>query len=169
MINTNVRSIKVDKDCYHSRTKTRGAKDMCQFCGQSGHCMKQANSQEEIHECKDYRFPILFRDTQGLDDRFNTMRLGRAWSKRLRERDIVALVNKEGERVGFASVCEVLCLPKDEALRQHGEWNHLMLAGNWTSSVITQMEKILRSSYGNLIYNHNDDITVIYLQLIKGS
>lgn len=168
MIDTNIRSVKVDKDVYHSRTKTRGAKDLCQHCGHNGNCTKQQkNAQEELYECREYQFPIAFRDARGLAGEFNTMRLGKAWFGRVKEGDVVALVDKEGTRVGQAQVQRVFLLPKDEALHHHAEQNHLYREKTWRDkmlSVTAKMEKILRSSYGNLVYNNNDRVTVIYLE-----
>lgn len=167
MIDCNVRSVKIEGEFYHTRTKTRGAKELCQFCGNRENCETLNNAKDVIIECDKYQFPIMFRDPKGLDGLFNTMRLGKTWSKRVFKDDIVALVNKEGRRIGLAKVREVFLLSKEEAIVKHSEENHLFkVKQDKQVSVIARMEKILRASYGNLVYNNNDQITVINLEQI---
>jgi len=171
MINTNVRAIKIHDNGLYKISVDRS---LCTHCGRQQSCeaFKANNRMNKkysvvslVKECAEYTYPIVFQDEQGTEGKFNTIRLGEAWSKRLKAGDRVALVNKTGETFGFATVIVLQNGDKNEILQNHAYKNHLYLNKKMSKEEAGKhLIKRLPSIYGNLIASNNDKATVIYLE-----
>lgn len=175
MIDTNLRSVKRHPGGASVLTKTQlQARQLCQHCARLYDCetaammrsMAQKGTELLVKTCRHYSFPIPFRDTQGLDrERFNTIRMGTAFYSRLRVGDRVGLLNGERTNLGTAIVKELHCGPKDAMLMEFAAGNHLLLGEPITrAEAAIKMARILRNSYGKLVYENNDQVTVVVLQ-----
>lgn len=171
MIETNVRNVKrLDDGSYSAITKAqKGIESLCIRCANNSNCSELDQIQTlnkasaKIISCLNYQWPIAFRNVQGTEHKFNTMRLGKAWYSRLKKGDIVGLLNTSGILYGYAKVISTHLLEKSVAIRDHAIHNHLML-NKTREYALERFEKEMRASYGNMIYNNNFEISVIYLQ-----
>ena len=169
MIDLNVRSIKLT-DTY----KITVDRPLCNHCGAKENCKSYAviqifntrySASADIKKCGEYIFPILFVDAKGTSGKFNTIRLGEAWSRRLNIGNKVALVNKLGKAFGFAVVKSIVTGEKDEIMREHAYLNHLYLDDDKDKEEAGEhLVKRLPNIYGNLIAKSNTRATVIYLE-----
>lgn len=170
-MDTNIRVVKSSESGgFTTLTKAqKNSKVLCSYCAYLDCKIKNQlakinnNIKLSLIDCKLYQFPLVFRDASGTEDYFNTFRVGRAWSKRLTDGLLVGLVDKEGSLFGRAKVEDVLLLPKSQALQEHAYKNHLML-NCLEKEAPEKLCKILRNSYGNLVYSRSEELSVIYLK-----
>lgn len=174
MVNTNVRSVKRTETGATILTKaTANLGSLCDHCAMVNHCEHRAviRSAERsgkltapITNCSEYHYPIHFVDTVGIDAYgFNTMRLGEAWSKRLRAGDTVGLLNHDKQLVTTAQVKLVEVVPLSvEGLVPHAINNHMVVHHNLDANQAAEkLLKILRNNYGKLVFERNRTVTVI--------
>lgn len=174
MVDTNVRSVKRTESGATILTKaTAKMGSLCDHCAMLSHCEHRAQIRAAenrakltapVTNCADYHYPIHFVDTTGIDAYgFNTMRLGDAWSKRLRVGDTVGLLNHDKQLVTTAQVklLEVVTLDTIGLLPHAGN-NHMLIHENFDADrAADQLLKILRNNYGKLVFERNRTVTVI--------
>lgn len=145
--------------------KSIEARRLCTSCGKKDGCVAAKDEGKFITSCDEFMHTIAFRSQKGLDTpAFNTLRLGKAWSTRVRPNDRVRLADGEDQTIGWATVTAVILGTKEEIIRAHAKDNHLLIesemtreeAGDW-------MLKQMPNLYGNLIYKNNELCTVIQL------
>lgn len=119
--------------------------------------------------CQDFTPALKFKALIGFDnERFNTFRVGAAWSKRLKVGSLVAIVNAKTDEVfTHCRVTEVYFGEKMQMAEIHGKFNHSIQTLNITDNIATQMLKRLKNSSGTMIYNSSSTVSVIYLEKIK--
>jgi hypothetical protein len=164
-----MRGVRVNQDTT-PWTYSRRVGDLCERCGDLGICKSSSqygsakfDIEIVVSECEVFRPIILFVKPEGIDGEFNTMRLGKAWSKRLKPDSIVSLWDKK-RRIGNATVVSIHAGDKFEMIKDHGNKNHMIIDKKLSSEeAFEPMIKIVRSAYGNLIWKHNQDAAVIYL------
>jgi len=147
--------------------------DLCERCGDIFKCnsssdraSKEFGADMVVSECGISKPILVFREPVGIDDEFNTMRLGKAWFSRLYTGKIISMWDKT-EWIGDAMVIGLEMGDKEQMMAEHSYLNHALIEQMQNpKDAADMMPKILRSAYGNLIYKHNDLITVIYLKAV---
>ena len=147
--------------------------DLCERCGDIFKCnsssdraTKEFGVEMVVSECGIFKPILVFRDRTGLSGEFNTMRLGKAWFHRLYAGKVISMWDKK-EWLGDAEVIEIERGDKQLMMEQHSNLNHMLIDQALDSKdAADKMPKILRTAYGNLIYIHNDILTVIYLKAL---
>ena len=141
--------------------------DSCFIKGSLNDALKSFPSRVDvvIDKSNEYVPPITFRDPVGLDDAFNTFRLGKAWGDRVVVGSVMGLANIEGAVFGYAKVTDVKVLTKKSACRNHAYANHAFLnRGISKAKAGREMEDLLPKLYGPLFVRNNTHITVIYMK-----
>lgn len=174
MIDTNVRSVKRSEVGATVLTKaTARLNPLCHYCAVQARCeyRAQIRSAERagklsapVTTCAEYHYPIHFRDTTGIDHPgFNTVRLGEAWSKRLAPGDWVGLLNSDKQILHTAQVKQVQVVSLDtNGLLPYASANHLLIGQPLDADQASdKLLKILRNSYGKLVFENNRTCTVI--------
>lgn len=145
---------------------------LCDSCGRRVDCSVRRHVDSwktqniKVLECPEFQAPLKFQDkrgTQGLD--WNTIRIGPAWSNRLKPGDTVALVDKFDIKYGSALVTRVYVGDREAMLRFHSRFNHTMMEDK-ASDPVEKLTKVLISSYGPGIYATCREISVIYLKTL---
>lgn len=153
-INSNLRHLKVvDAEFYRMKT------GLCAACGNCYGCSIQG---ESVQVCTDYQPVIPFKKLDGLEARFNTFRLGFAWSTRVKPGQSIGLLNREGVKFGEAVVEAVHRGDKDEMLAEHAAFNHLLIASPHEKPA-QELKRLIRNLYGPNYLANADGFTVIYL------
>lgn len=156
MIDANLRTLKVhDELGYTMKT------GMCSRCGRNPLCASQS---DEVSTCTAYMPVLAFQSLAGCELSFNTVRLGSAWSKRVKPGQTVALVNKAGEKLAEATVEAVRVGPRELMIAEHGAANHLMVARKATRPN-ADLTRVLRNLYGPNFLARAETMTVIYLRV----
>jgi len=106
---------------------------------------------------------LKFRNLEGMEGEFNTIRVGRAWGERLQPGDRIALINaRTGEQIGTAKVIRTNSGSKSLIESLNWKNNHSMLPqGNGSPEA---MSALLRKRYGKMIYDNSKYATAIYLK-----
>lgn len=100
----------------------------------------------------------------GLEDEFNTVRLGVAWKKRLAVGEEVYLSdNKERKVIGKAIVTDVQTGRLDEICASHADKNHSQLSLGPAGSM-ERLFAIIQKLYGPHLALPEKKATVIYLK-----
>lgn len=155
---------------------TTDKRELCDDCVKQPGCpvqksmakiMRCDRAATKVVACEKFQFALTFRSKEGLDwPQFNTMRLGPAWSKRLREGDIVLLTDTDGNPYGEARVSWVKFGSIEDMVMRYAADNHLYLNSelNGEKAGLDLLKK-LPGLYGNLIYQNNrhNGMTVICL------
>lgn len=151
-----MRGISFDGSTYASK------RTLCDRCGAYMGC----NIPKRQASCGLFLPIIGFKPPlRGVDGRFNTIRMGKAWMKRVFPGSRVALLNlKTNEVFGTAIVDRLDFAEKEHIAEVHAKDNHLFVDTNVSPAECGErMPKILRNLYGNLIYKNNAYATAIYL------
>lgn len=146
---------------------------LCRSCGINGFCpvFKFIHKADKfaklgVRRCEKY-FPVLgFRPPHvGLDERFNTLRVGETWTKRVVPgKTLVALVDtKTDEVLGYARVKRVHSGPYQEMLEKHAQFNHNMKGVQ--ENPIEYIDRILRKAHGHFL-NEQSKLTALYLERV---
>lgn len=148
---------------YFSRTRT-----LCNYCGALHECEV---SREERRECTEFLPLLAFRPPiRGFDGRFNTFRLGQAWTKRVVDGSRVALMDTKSHEVfAVAAITDVHSGDKRTMAEQHGANNHNVRVTGVPASekVGDYMLRRLRNSFGKMIYENQSDATVLYMRVMQ--
>lgn len=173
-VDTNVRSLRREGELFtiHPRSTTR--RFLCGKCCALKSCgiLKDLRKKcegvvVELMGCKHYEAPINFADATGLEySRFNTLRLGRAWSERIRKGDIVGIIGPDRKILKRMKVTKVICGPKEQIVTEHARFNHLYRSGEHENPGEHLLNR-MPSLYGNLIWKNNGLCTAIYLCDLK--
>lgn len=137
---------------------------ICSYCTMQPHCDLEAET-----SCKLYVPPLNFRDPTGLSKDFCTIRMGHQWSKRVKPRSIVGLVQADPfKRIGLARVLEIEAGPLDRMVKAAIDTHHLFLDTDLTKKVACEkLKKIVRNSYGSWAYEPETIFTVLHLRRLK--
>lgn len=146
---------------------------LCNSCGINHFCpvLKFINKADKfaklgVRRCEKY-FPVLgfMPPHVGLDDRFNTIRIGDTWTKRVVPgKTIVALVDtKTNEVIGYARVIRVHTGVYDEMLRKHALFNHNMKGVQ--ENPVEYIGSILHKAFGHFIKD-DSKLTALYLERV---
>ena len=137
---------------------TRYPDALCRGCADFATCPLAST----VRRCALFVPVFVFRDDTHLDDTlFNTIRLGRAWSQRLAEGSEIGLYTKTTDVLRRAVVRRIYWDDDKAALlRLHASRNHL---GMTLADPAAELERKLRSMYGNNFYNSAKGLTALYL------
>lgn len=177
----NLRSLKRVDEGYTliPTSKDHVNRNLCAHCATKGCMVKSYHATwaatadaaivTETTLCSMYTPPIGFNDRSGLVDGCNTIRLGKAWSERVREGDTVAFLDTSTNQLfGKATVAESLHGTPDKILYNHSMHNHLFTgSGVKKGRARTEMVKMLPKIYGNLYWEQARYISVIYFDNVK--
>lgn len=137
MIDTNLRNLKRSETGVFSVLRKSDAQLplICNHCGARETCTMHA-SMRAAHEkgfaltlegCKHFAIPIHFRDSRGLKhSRFNTVRMGVAWERRLKPGDPVTLLSAAGEVLGLVKVVSATLVTKAD-IGPYAQRNHMLI------------------------------------------
>lgn len=148
------------------RVYSRRKGDLCERCGRYDKCSKSTKIRQDafvMSTCKSFLPIVLFVDTTGTDDEFTTIRLGLAWQKRVDNASRVALFSKKQGYYGEASVTFVDGGLKEDIIYSGSRTNHMMLDFEGKDHFKSLCD-IVKKAYGNLIWKHNDQATIIGLR-----
>lgn len=153
MINTNTRFLRYKEGAYCMS-------NLCDSCGHNQTCSirSQANM-----ICTDYQPVLAFKSMAGTENRFNTFRLGGAWTKRLQPGQRIGLIDAKLNKTGEALVTDVHCGDKLLMLEIHAARNHLMIAKPHQDPAI-ELARLLRNLYGTGFFAKAGFLTVIDLE-----
>lgn len=164
----NYRSVKRVNNVYQCLKSS-----LCDDCGVQAECPtlksksrleRKSGASMMITHCPSFVYCLMFQNRKGTHlESFNTIRLGKSWSERLKEGDKVALVDKTGV-YGFAEVLTVGLDTVEKIVMNHAYLNHLYIEQNLSQEEAGKdLLKKMPSIYGNLIFKNNTHATVIYL------
>lgn len=165
LYNADMRRVRFVQMNDHSYYRTK-AETLCRYCGSIEGCpISSFKTRLPTTQCEIF-MPILgFSKMGGLDqDSFNTLRLGKAWEKRVTVGSVVALCDLKTDCIiGRAKVTAIYVGSKEEIANEHGINNHLMLGLDKEKQTGAAILKVLRNAYGKIIYEGNSELTAIYL------
>ena len=147
---------------------------LCSHCGDHAVCGVSYYAREdmdEVKQCSVYKPVIAFRPPHiGFEDKFNTVRTGRAWINRVNAGTIVSLIDaKTREVFGEAKVVRVVAGKKKAIAMEHGINNHKFKFTRTTKGKAGEQLLVnLRKAYGGMIFDSNDYLTAIYLRRCDG-
>lgn len=140
--------------------KTGGGKIICDLCALRDYGCGLA----PVDRCAHYLPTLAFNNRAGMQKVFNTIRIGKAWEKRIDPGQTIGLwCPDKKELFGHAEVLRVVSGPIQRMLVDHAEHNHLFLRHNFMTA---QRELFiwLRRNYGPRIVTSTTQITAIYLR-----
>lgn len=105
----------------------------------------------------------------GLDNEFNTIRMGLFYSKRLTVGETVAIVDSKAKKiVGHATVTGVVAGPLGELLVEYAETNHTQI-GLDPMTAPERLFQVVTKLYGPHIAIRTRSATVVQLRRLHGS
>lgn len=118
--------------------------------------------------CAFFQPTISFRPKiVGVDGRFNTIRIGSAWSRKLHPGVVVALMNSETSEVfAKAEVESVVLGPLEQMLHLHARYNHSVLTVP-SEEAPARLKSAIAKAYGEKVLEGNPETSVIYLKRIQ--
>jgi hypothetical protein len=164
---------------YTLETKDRAEKTelLCDQCGISD-CSIRAilnrvkinryNAKLSITKCQAFLPSLDFRDAKGMEDEFNTFRLGGAWGDRLEAGQMVNLRSTKGEVIGVAEVTGVHKGVFTEMSKRFGADNHLSIDAEVNGQEFN-LGKVMTECYGGHRFNVNSIVTVIEMRRVHGA
>lgn len=137
---------------------------LCDKCGDLNSCRKRKTKVK----CNVFMPILAFAPPFGnMNDKFNTMRLGKAWVTRAKHGSVIALQHTKTKVIfGHATVVSIVAGDKDAIADEHASHNHLMI-DNPVEDSGDVIKKILLRCYGPLFYNSASKLTVINLIRVK--
>lgn len=155
MIDTDTRQLKLGADGLY---RSGAGKLPCHHCGLNADCPLQP-----LKACALFMPALPFTDETGLRKIANTVRLGVAWTQRLRQGQIVALYNAKSKVIfGHARVIATHSGKIGPMLRSHAHANHLML-DTPPADAAKELHAWQRQNYGPRIVHEEAKLTAIYL------
>jgi hypothetical protein len=121
----------------------------------------------KILSCGEFVPSLGFSVTKGLGlSRWNTVRVGLAWQKRLDLGQRVAIVDVKLEQVTrVMKVVGVYSGPVVDMCLEHAHMNHAVIeSGKIGQEASDALLKILRNAYGSMFVTGEKQATVIYLE-----
>ena len=175
--NTDTKKLRRDGDKYFTVTP-QGVLDravsLCSRCGEYSCDIREAakaaidrqRAEVKILSCKEFVPVISFSVTDGLLlDKWNTIRIGKAWTTRLRIGDKVAIADLRRRIIVRQMFVErVVITTIGDACKTHAGRNHVMLGKSVSEEDMEEaMLRTLRSAYGTAFAHPDKDASVIYL------
>lgn len=155
MIDTDTRQLKRGPDGLY---RSGGGKRPCDHCGRNADCPIQP-----LTACALFMPALPFVDETGLRKIANTVRVGVAWTQRLKPGQIVALYNSRLKEIfGHASVIATPHGRIMPMLRAHAHANHTML-DTPPADAAANLFAWQRQQYGPRIIHEEANLTAIYL------
>ncbi|CAO3459985.1 hypothetical protein [Azospirillum argentinense] len=146
---------------------------LCDYCTLNAACLAARRVRQVrddhpvaavIADCAGYRPAVSFRDDRGLDARFNTVRIGRAWAERVKKGAFVTLWHGPGEEpIGTARVLGSKAGVYREVAPLHARFNHTQL-GLDPEGAEARLLKVLVASYGSTFMTAERQVSVIYME-----
>lgn len=123
---------------------------------------------DAVNRCDTFLPALPFTDERGLDRKCNTIRVGKAWTERLRIGQVIALYNPRSKVIfGHSEVLATTAGPIDDILATHARFNHLLLDEPQATAAAT-LHSWLRQNYGPRIIHEKTRLTAVYLQRRSG-
>lgn len=121
-----------------------------------------------VTDCLVYRPAIMFRRPLiGLENAFNTFRLGAAFARRVKIGMKVALWDAQGDNeIGVAEVIEVTTGRYSEIAGQHARYNHTQLDLP-PEDAPENLFKVMQRSYGTTYCTPDRVVSVLYLRRLS--
>lgn len=150
-------------------------RSLCNLCGIGASCKPRASLARlqgandlvvGVKSCGDFRLTLTFRSNVGMEQEFNTMRLGPAWARRVEVGKLVNLRTTSGEKVGVAKVVSKHVEDFEEALRKHAHMNHVAVGMKAAKARETVRRELVNANGKNFIARAGV-LSVIYLMPIK--
>jgi hypothetical protein len=162
---TNTRVIRVYGDKLGLGPKARrDGESLCDYCGAFEFCTRI----KAAAECDKMIPPLLFTNPVGLEGKFSTLRLGLAWSERLKVAGTVALYNpKTEELIGFARVLKMATGTLGEIIDLTASCNHTFL-GVDIEDKSTALRRVIKNHYGSNFASEDKPATAIYCERLNG-
>lgn len=155
MIDTDTRQLKLGADGLY---RSGAGKIPCDHCGLQLDCPIKP-----LTGCSLFLPAIPFTDETGLRKVANTVRVGVAWTQRLKLGQLIALYNSRKKAIfGHARVVGLHAGPIAEILRDHAHANHLMLDLP-PEKAAESLHSWQRQNYGPRIIHEGTKLTAIYL------
>lgn len=175
-IDTNYRRLRFDGNTGRHRIAREsldfGEGHLCSHCARKNCAIRDRvglrldfeNFRAVVYECGEFVPAFVFSLTRNLDaPSFNTFRLGKSWSERLRKGAEVAIFHgKKGEVVGYRRVVDIQKGKLEEMAARHALHNHQLL-GEKVDDPTGRMLQIMRNAYGTNRATKDAQCTVIYL------
>jgi hypothetical protein len=158
-IDTDTRQLKLGADGLY---RSGGGKLPCDHCGWKIDCPLQP-----LKACSLFLPTIPFTDETGLRKVANTVRVGVAWTQRLKPGQAVALYNSKAKEIfGHATVLSTHSGGIGPMLKEHAHANHLML-DTPPNEAPHDLWLWQRQNYGPRIIHNDTKITAIYLLRLR--
>lgn len=125
--------------------------------------MNKQGAKIDITSCATYMPKLAFKDSAGMEDDFNTFRLGGMWAQRLHPGQHVLLTRTNEEKIGVAVVQSVHVGALAEMIDEHGLENHLSIAAAKRGKEL-DMLKVMKVVYGSNRVDLRSMTTVVYLK-----
>lgn len=148
-------------------------KELCEHCGISSVCKARSKliEMEQLHKlklgirsCGQFRITLTFRSNVGMDEVFNTIRLGSAWARRVEPGQIVNLRTTKGDKIGIGEVISKYVAEFDDALSDHAHMNHV---GIGKENPVDVVKKELITAHGKNFVARADVLSIIYVKPLK--
>ena len=105
---------------------------------------------------------------EGIDDIFNTIRVGKTWMKRIAPGDTVLLMDKKRSVIfGKARVQSILSGKLNAIEEDHARYNHNQKNNADIAIAPARLRINLRKRYGPQIIHDNKIVTVIYMKRLE--
>jgi hypothetical protein len=177
IIDSNLRTLKRNEGDF-TLTALDRVKDvsLCDRCCSNNQCPMLVRQNERnadalaktmITSCSWYVPPLFFHDKEGLDSGgFNTLRLGGAWTNRIKVGDRVGLIYKPTmELISIPTVSGLYHGDKDKIIARHSWHNHTYINQSLSQrTAAMRMRKLLPTLFGPLIYKQATKMTAIYFE-----
>ncbi len=163
---------------YTLETKDRAGKNdlLCDQCGVADCSIRMIlkrvkinrfNAKLAVIRCQAFMPSLDFREAKGMEDEFNTFRLGGAWADRLAVGQQVNLRSTKGEVIGVAEVIGVHKGPFKQMEREFGADNHLSIDAEVNGQEFS-LEKVMTECYGGHRFKVDSPVTVIQMRRVDG-
>lgn len=158
-IDTDTRQLRRGADGLY---RSGGGKKPCDHCGWNLDCPLKP-----LTACSLFLPALPFTDETGLQKVANTVRVGVAWTQRLKAGQAVALYNTKTKIIfGHAAVLSTAHGKIHDVLRDHAAANHLML-DNHPDEAPDTLFAWQRQNYGPRIIHDETNLTAIYLLRLR--
>lgn len=117
---------------------------LCDYCSVAAQCGDIVTD-----TCPTFVPPLFFRPPHlGFEAAFSTVRLGMAWTKRVKPLDLVGLIEVGQDKpFAFARVASIKSGPLHKMIKDHAHTNHLML-GKTKVKARAELADVIIAMYG---------------------
>lgn len=134
---------------------------LCHACGAFSACSMRLKRKA----CSQFIPVLRFAVNDGFDvgAKRNTIRVGRSWYQRLTTGSRIGLWDNSEKRLLYATVNQVYWgLDKDEFLKEHAQYNHMVVAGK---CAVEDFKQLLISCTGRGFYTNAKGLSAVYFTL----